>query len=333
MSVVAVTVTYGDRGNLCTATLEAAQRNGVVDFIVVLNGASIRSRSLIRSWVTSSAVGRVEFVEHDANRGSAEGFGAGLARARTSAHEWVWLLDDDNVPEAGALSLAMAVLEIEGKQGVTVAGVCMRDTDETHAALLSGQAVRHAFPPAGSFFGVDVFRRASGFFRIGPALRSAEDILPQRLPQAPYGGLVLPRSALERCGGPRPDLVLYFDDVEYTRRLVDCGVRLVFCAESKVHEVGSKWAASGPSVSYMRSMIHSGSAAKIFYSFRNCAFVDWQLADSVPRKIRFLINVAVYSADFAVTAGWRHRRMIRLYIRAVSMGVRGRLGTAGLVLH
>lgn len=108
--VTVVTVTYGDRWGYLEKVLarlddlDRAER--IAAIVVVANGAALSARRRLDAAAARDS--RIQVVPLGANRGSAAGFAAGIARALELDGEAVWLLDDDNLPEPGALRALLA---------------------------------------------------------------------------------------------------------------------------------------------------------------------------------------------------------------------------------
>ncbi len=104
-SVTVVTVTYGDRWRYLEKVLarlddlDGAER--ITGIVVVANGAAPAARRHLAEAAAGDR--RLRLVELAENRGSAAGFGAGIARALEWDGDCLWVLDDDNLPEPGAL--------------------------------------------------------------------------------------------------------------------------------------------------------------------------------------------------------------------------------------
>ncbi|MCL3817235.1 glycosyltransferase [Aeromicrobium wangtongii] len=314
MRIIGVTVTYGDRHAYCLDAVAAFFRNGIDEVVVISNGSSHRSLAALRASERTDP--RLTVLHTEDNRGSAPAFAEGLCEALAREAEWVWILDDDNIPEDNALAEALHLVRSQ-PDPTLVAVSCVRDTDESHALLLSGVSPDAAFPPPGAFFGVDVLRRT----RVArpPERSMREECI--RLPQAPYGGLLLSRQAVEVCGLPRADFVLYFDDVEYTRRLVASGVILILAPGARIHDQGQKWA-DHRGRTYLDAMIMSADKRKIYYSYRNSTVTDWSRATSKRAKLRFAANWISYLAYVLVKSRLRNAWFSFLFIRAAIDAVR-----------
>lgn len=98
--VTAVIVAY-NRRDLLTEVLDAlAHQTRPVDSIVVVNNASTDDTSQV---VRNS--GRdITLIELTRNTGGAGGFAVGMAAAMVRHHpDWIWVMDDDTVPDKHAL--------------------------------------------------------------------------------------------------------------------------------------------------------------------------------------------------------------------------------------
>ncbi|MBC7101552.1 MAG: glycosyltransferase [Methanobacteriales archaeon] len=101
----AVTVTYDDRFHLLKQVIEAALREGVDKVIVVDNNSEPNSREKLKKYHRKNPE-KIDVLYLSENFGSAGGFKRGLKKAYNDPEcEFIWLLDDDNKPQPGALQL------------------------------------------------------------------------------------------------------------------------------------------------------------------------------------------------------------------------------------
>ncbi|TDB84769.1 glycosyltransferase [Actinomadura sp. KC216] len=104
MSVTAVVVTYNRRELLDEALTALTAQSRVPDRIIVIDNASADGTA-------EMVAGRfpdVDLLVLPWNVGGAGGFSAGIARALDGGGDLLWLLDDDTVPEPGALEALLA---------------------------------------------------------------------------------------------------------------------------------------------------------------------------------------------------------------------------------
>lgn len=148
-SVTVVTVTYGGRRDLLMRMITGASAQGVGRIVVVDNGATWPVRSEL-----SAEYGEfVDVVEMGRNTGSAGGFSAGIRRAVELGAEYIWLLDDDNVPEPGCLDALMSAYErLRRKVSVDRLAV-LAFRPEHQPDIAAGVPVRRAYSFRSEFCG------------------------------------------------------------------------------------------------------------------------------------------------------------------------------------
>ncbi|MFW5859822.1 MAG: glycosyltransferase family 2 protein, partial [Planctomycetota bacterium] len=97
MSVAAVVVTHNRLALLrqCLAALDTQTRRP--DAIYIVDNASTDGTT---DAVAERCAGRddLHHLRLRENRGGAGGFHAGMARAYSDGHEWIWVMDDDSLP-------------------------------------------------------------------------------------------------------------------------------------------------------------------------------------------------------------------------------------------
>ena len=95
-----VTLTYGQRLHYLTTLVSRSLGNPRIQRVIIVNNASTDNlRSLCDSWP-----GQVEVIDLPTNTGSAVGYKVGIEAALASGAEYIWLMDDDNAPKAGAIN-------------------------------------------------------------------------------------------------------------------------------------------------------------------------------------------------------------------------------------
>ncbi len=97
--VIAVVVTYNRRDLLTQAPSAVLGQSRTPDTVIVIDNASTDGTAdLVRTRFPS-----VRLAAAQRNTGGAGGFAYGLALALAEEADLVWLMDDDTVPEPGAL--------------------------------------------------------------------------------------------------------------------------------------------------------------------------------------------------------------------------------------
>lgn len=288
VQVVAVTVTYGERGALCVATVRAALAAGAESCIVVTNGISVAVAEALQSELADAPVA---FVPLERNEGSAGGFAAGLeAGAARTAADLVWLLDDDNVAEPTALDVLLdARAEIVRSIGPSADPVLLafRPDDAPEARMRDGGDPDAVYGPPGSVLYFDLFSRRR---RRRPSAVPRNRV---QVPYGPYGGLLVSRNAVRAVAGPRREFHLYEDDTEYTWRLArDRGLHVVFGAI--VRDADGKWSGTGDDASGPARLLRAKDLRRRRFSVRNRVSFDVVRVRAEGGAVRFAVNVAVY---------------------------------------
>jgi hypothetical protein len=98
--VCIVTVTYGNRWHLVSKVIERLLSFENVSHIVVVNNAAPYN---VKDKAQQLGSERVNVIDCDENLGSTGGYKKGLAYACTLDTDFVWLLDDDNLPSENGL--------------------------------------------------------------------------------------------------------------------------------------------------------------------------------------------------------------------------------------
>lgn len=204
--VCAVIVTYNRLAKLKRVLSDVrAQSGDGLESIVVVNNASSDGTA---EWLQSQAVEepRLRVVQLDTNTGGAGGFHQGLLEAYHSGAHYAWLMDDDCYPSPHALErLELAFEGYEERFGESPGFACSRvlgdDAENICAMNIPGAAWNWCFPYSDSLPII-----AAHWCSFVSCLIKLDD--------------------LERFGLPLKEYFIWYDDLEFTRRLSQskCGV-------------------------------------------------------------------------------------------------------------
>lgn len=324
--VCVVTVTYGDRRHLLRPVLTSLlEEEAISKIVVVSNGTQWDVCSLAREL----APHRIEVVNLPKNLGSAVGFGTGIKTACDLGAEFIWLLDDDNRPEEGALRDLLSALEdlssTSSQEGLAVSAFrSSRPSNFTTRGATTVPRVRRR-SSFWSFHLLDVPRK---IWRRTPWAGREEPGNVQRLirvSDAAYGGLLFRPAVVQKFGLPRPDLVLYEDDTEFTRRITRGGGAIYLVRSALLRDLEEPWGAKSRSGLPVRGWLKDIGDGPAFYAARNLTYVD---ARREPHnRFIFSVNRRVYCGAlllFAVV--FRRLNRYRLLRSAIRDGLAGRLG-------
>ena len=208
--IVAVVVAH-DRRELLARTLDGiAAQLRPPDSVLVIDNASVDgSGDFARLHPLAPRV-----VTLLSNYGGAGGFAAGIALAIADYHaELVWVMDDDTIPDPGAL--AALVRAREGYPG--------------QVAVCASRAVWHD----GREHPMNAPRER---FAVCPRLRRhAEGVGAIQIRSASFVSILIDARAIRESGLPVADYFLWNDDFEYTTRLLRGRVGLYVPASRVLH--------------------------------------------------------------------------------------------------
>ena len=206
--VVAVIVTYNRRDLLLEALAAVRAQQRPLDQVIVVDNASTDGTAE----AVRAAFGEVQLAELGANYGGAGGFAYGMAAALADGADLIWAMDDDTIPEPGALAALLAArARYLGPAPVIVASTVLWTDGRPHpmntprARPMATAAERTAAAASGCV-----------------PIRSAS-----------FVSVLVDAAECRRRGLPKADFFLWNDDFEFTTRLLRHNVGLL-CPESVV---------------------------------------------------------------------------------------------------
>ena len=237
--VFAVTVTYGQRREMLQQMLAGTLAEGISDFVVVDNGAHWDVTELAAQFPAAT----IRVVAMGGNQGSAAGFAAGMSRALEAGAEMIWLLDDDNRPQAGALATLLNAYDgllAEGGGRHNTAVLAFRPEHQAGVAMgcrLTRQPARSSFSASCPGHSLQVLAP----YALGQAARASHSTC------RASGSISRPIVASSCIGShrtiglPRIDFVLYADDSEWSYRITDAEGQIMLITAARIEELESSW--------------------------------------------------------------------------------------------
>ncbi|HZU42212.1 MAG TPA: glycosyltransferase family 2 protein [Terriglobales bacterium] len=221
----AVIVTYNSAGAL-RSCLASILNNPAWEVIVVDNASSDNPAQVVAEFP------QVRFFRNDTNRGFAAAANQG---AKLSSGNLIVLLNPDTVAEAGALNSLAAAL---AQEGVVAAGGALLDS--------SGRRQRgfqfRRFPTLAAMLAEVLLLN-----RIWPGnpwnrryrCLDLDDSKPQLVEQPAGACLAVSREAWESIGGFDENFYpVWFEDVDFCRRLADRGWKIAYCPDARFTHAG-----------------------------------------------------------------------------------------------
>lgn len=226
--VAAVVVTFRRQELLTEALTALRSQSRVPDRVIVVDNASgDGTPELVRARFPET-----ELLELPVNTGGAGGFAAGIAHALTGEADLLWLLDDDTVPEPGALKALLAAEPGGGSDAPVLVASRVVWTDGRDHPMNTPRR-----KPRASSSELALAEAVNGY-----PIRSASFV----------SVLIDARHVRER-GLPIADYFLWNDDFEFTMRILR-GRRGLLCRDSvvvhKTATFGSTDADPGPRFYY-----------------------------------------------------------------------------------
>ena len=316
----AVTVTYGNRFGLLEQVLTALLRANIGHIIIVDNASDTASQQALYSFIEQHVTDALTVLTMPHNLGSAGGYKTGIEAALETDYDFVWLLDDDNVPAEDAFRHLQDAHAELASQHASFALCALRDDRANLKAWAQG--VRTAITRPSSVLGfhmLDIPAKLLARFQKKTPARLCP------LPFAPYGGMLLPRSILETIGTPDARFFLYSDDYEYTYRITQQGSQIFLVPASRIIDVDTSWHVRSKKTRALQQLFTTPNDTRIYYATRNAIY--WTRHVRKGNYLWYVVNLTLVRFGIAVEGLYSGNMMRwRLLERAIKEGARGELG-------
>lgn len=265
-SIYCVVVTY-NRAALLIECINAllAQTQPVAKIVIIDNASTDGTPQLLQSvGLLDNKI--VEYVRLDCNKGGAGGFCEGLKRAYATGFEWVWLMDDDSIPQPDALYELLATY-------------CRFDKAR-RPKLLASKVIWLD----GSLHPINIAQ---------PKTSQPEDAFlaaqhgTLSIRYATFVSLLLHCSLIEQYGLPVADYFIWADDIEYTARILKHELGVAVPSSVVLHKTAKKhthMAEAGP---------------RYYYHIRNNIWMllhskAWSRNEKIKRAVRIFQEGVIY---------------------------------------
>jgi len=332
MKVICLIVTYGDRFHLVKQVVEACFREGVSKVIVVDNQSEPRSRGALRNLEKEMGNLRVVFLPD--NTGSAGGYNIGLHEAqREDDCDFIWLLDDDNRPSKGSLQKLKEFwinVDLEEKDSKLCLLSYREVAPEFREAVYKGDPTL-VLGRENSFLGfhfANVPRKLLAMLKVES---NGRFFLQRRnfgeVAVAPFGGMFFNIELVKEIGYPREDFFLYFDDHEFSHRVVKHGGKIIVVLNSIVEDISKPWwqKQTERNSDGVSRLLKHGDDVQVYYSVRNRVFFERE--NLVTNKVLYFVNRHLCLGALVLFSLLSRRKdRMKLIKLAVSDAFKGRLG-------
>lgn len=216
VEVICIVVTY-NRKELLKECLDALLGQTVVPSkILVFNNCSTDGTEKMFAPGAEYDNPAIELVNNDVNLGGAGGFNAGIKLASQGNFDWVWIMDDDTIPEPAALEELLKAADVLEKEQMRI-----------------GFLASYVYGPAGEPMNVpkiDAAETENGYSFWYRYLNHGM----VSISEATFVSILVPMQAIKAVGYPIAEYFIWGDDCEYTQRLTRQYGKAYFCGRSKV---------------------------------------------------------------------------------------------------
>lgn len=275
VKVTVVTVVYGSRWSLLRQVAEACLADKkVTTFLIVDNGCS---DSILMDEYAAAHTGRVVILRQEKNIGYSGAINKGLTHARKTDCDYVFILDDDSVPEDGAISHFMENLRLLEGQKVILVG---NRIDVPGNKDIFTTRPLHDNPPRGTLFEVFSLKKCSNLYRLilGIKPRSGYPFLPI-VPTEAFvtGGTFLPIDVVRNVDVPDASMTIYGEDLDYAWRIRRSGYQSYACARPIIRDIDMTFPNYGDHIFGLFSA--NTPEYKVYYRMRNAVVISKRHSD------------------------------------------------------
>jgi GT2 family glycosyltransferase len=233
----AVIVTYAKRHELCMQSIEACIDQGIGKIILVNNNSEYESTDEYQRIADKNSL--IELVTNDRNLGSAGGFKVGMERVlENGSPKFIWLLDDDNVPERNCLKNLIMIWNsfqhTEDSVGPVLYSYRGNLWLNDYLAVTKGVIKKYY---KNNFMGFGLIHTIIRKFKVKLSTNCSVNYPVIRTEYGPYGGMLIDINTFKKIGLPNEIFYLYADDIEYSLRLNKLNVNQYLVYQAKINEI------------------------------------------------------------------------------------------------
>lgn len=314
--VTVLTVTYGDRLKYVKQIVSFLVNIDLVNNIIVVNNGSLNG-NLTKEILGKST--KVKVLNNLENSGSASGFAQGLEYIfkNITNSQYIWFLDDDNLPAEGCLQGLIKLYEQSENKELFSAF-----RDDRVELKSSGSEKKYTL---NSFFEFNINEK----IKLNKQPKSEDSVFGYSrilCDTVPYGGLLLPVDVAQKIGVPNRSYYLYNDDNDYTYRLTKAGYKIYVSFDNEIHDLESSWYRR-ESVPMFQGFFRTNMLRNGVYTIRNRTYFEF--SNTTNNRLYYLLNIFVYLCYVFLIYMPKSRvglRRFMLILKMVSRGLHGQLG-------
>lgn len=282
-----VTVTYGDRSAYFSKLIAAAVAYpNVAKIVVVSNGVDSKSDTCLKQLQKENDA---KLIIHDLgyNSGSAKGFKEGILRLLEEDIDFVWLLDDDNLPKDNALEKLLKSWDgFNNDASKPLSLLSYRPQRKIYKDAIVQQNPYLMLGTKNSFLGFNILDKLNK-----PKANKLEHLDSGVVAVAPYGGMFFHRETINKIGLPNAHFFLYADDHEFSYRITKTGGKIILVLDSELEDLETSFHLKKPKRILHTRYFSTNSKNAIYYSVRNNVYFE---KNFVTRKLVYFVNALSY---------------------------------------
>lgn len=197
MKVCCVVVTYNRKKLLIECINSILQQTvSVNDIIVIDNNSSDGTKEFLEA---NKLMEKVCYKRLEENVGGAGGFNEGIKEALNKEYDWVWIMDDDSIPNSTALEELLKANDI--LKGENVSFLCSKvigiNNEQMNIPIVSDRNGENGYPIWMKYLNESIIE----------------------VKAATFVSVLIKTEAIKQVGLPWKQFFLWGDDIEYTLRL------------------------------------------------------------------------------------------------------------------
>lgn len=297
-----VIVTYGDRKNLLKQVIQRIlELENISEIAIVTNGIQYN----IKEFLSAKNNPKLIFLELNKNTGSANGFKEGIKYLiKKESLQYIWLLDDDNLPVQNSLSHLIEYWEENKIIPEKDALMCLRNDRQYLVQVAHGKPVKYYFPKENAFLGFHIFRIHEFFIKRLFTKYKSKNKTEVIIPCAPYGGLFFHKKLIKIVGYPDERFFVYADDYEFTYRITNAGGKIILVPDAIVDDIEKTWLnKTKHGVFYSRYLEQSDFRS--YMSVRNTVYLQKKYL--VKNKFLYRINFFFFTLHIFTLALFKNK--------------------------
>jgi GT2 family glycosyltransferase len=318
-------VSYGDRFKLLEQTLNFCEESKEIQKIAIVDNNSSSATKLGIKRFSAASKKECRLYSLEKNYGSALGFKKAIEEGLKTSAEFIFILDDDNLPDNNCLKEMLAFWKVNDENLNDIILANRVDRNNFKKAIEKRDPSK-VLQPKNHYLGFHwsiLINKLKERLK-SPQIENSITAKPLAVEAGPYSGMLFHRSIIDKIGLPNEDFVLYMDDFEFSMRLKTTGGKIWLVPSAIIEDIEqSVYLPKKKGLLYHSAI--DGEANQMYYSFRNMHYFGRNfLIDNV---FSYFVNKIAFWLIFGLMALLRgNPSKIKLLRSAVQDAENGKLG-------